>query len=104
MWLHLHKERFPLQRRSKLSPRDDGPFQVLEKINENAYRLDLPNEYNASATFNVADLSPFIEHDEQDLRTNPSQEERNDASDDMIDQVDVPSLCIENVNSMKLRS
>ena len=36
-----------------------GPFQILEKINDNAYKVDLPGEYKVSATFNVSDLSPF---------------------------------------------
>ncbi|XP_031376072.1 uncharacterized protein LOC116191936, partial [Punica granatum] len=39
IWLHMRKERFPAQRRSKLLPRGDGPFQVLERINDNAYKL-----------------------------------------------------------------
>ncbi|XP_073139089.1 uncharacterized protein [Henckelia pumila] len=40
---NLHeKERFPEKRRSKLLPRGDGPFQVLEQINDNVYKLDLP--------------------------------------------------------------
>jgi hypothetical protein len=76
VWLHMRKERFPTQRRSKLLPRGDGPFQVLERINDNAYKLDLPGEYNVSATFNVTDLSPFDVGD--DLRTNPFQEGGND--------------------------
>jgi len=29
VWLHLRKERFPTQRKSKLHPRGDGPFKVL---------------------------------------------------------------------------
>ena len=33
---------------------------MLERINDNAYKIDLPGEYNVSATFNVADLSPYI--------------------------------------------
>jgi hypothetical protein len=33
VWLHLRKERFPDLRKSKLMPRVDGPFKVLEKIN-----------------------------------------------------------------------
>ena len=80
MWLHLKKERFPEQRKSKLMPRGDGPFQVLERINDNAYKLDLQGEYNVSSTFNVADLSPFSASDDFDLRANPLQEEGNDAN------------------------
>ena len=67
------KEIFPAQRLSKLLPRGDGPFLVLKRINNNAYKLDFPGEYTVSATFNVTDLSPFDGGD--DLRTNPFQEE-----------------------------
>ena len=52
-------------------PRGDGPFQVLERINDNAYKLDLSGKCNVSATFNVTDLSPFDVGD--DLKTNPIQ-------------------------------
>jgi hypothetical protein len=87
VWLHMRKERFPAKRRSKLLPRGDGPFQVLERINDNTYKLDLPGEYNVSATFNVTDLSPFDVGD--DLRANHHQEEGNDgdqgaASKDLV--------------------
>ena len=44
VWVHMRKERFPNQRKSKLQPRGDGPFQVLERINDNAYKIDLPGE------------------------------------------------------------
>ncbi|XP_062224492.1 uncharacterized protein LOC133923045 [Phragmites australis] len=30
VWVHLRKERFPEQRKSKLQPRADGPFKVLQ--------------------------------------------------------------------------
>ncbi|XP_065635613.1 uncharacterized protein LOC136070113 [Quercus suber] len=76
VWVHMRKERFPARRRSKLHPRGDGPFQVLERINDNAYKLDLPSEYNISATFNVSNLSPFDVGD--DSRTNPFEEMGND--------------------------
>ena len=70
-------------------PRGDGPFQVLERINDNAYKLDLPGEFNVSATFNVTDLSPFDAG--SDLRTNPSQEEGNDVNTRMpIDPIQRP--------------
>ncbi|XP_066365236.1 uncharacterized protein [Miscanthus floridulus] len=73
VWLHLRKDRFPQQRKSKLSPRGDGPFKVLHKINDNAYKIELPPEYsNVSTTFNVKDLLPFV--GEPESRTTPSQE------------------------------
>jgi hypothetical protein len=76
VWVHMRKERFPARRRSKLHPRGDGPFQVLERINDNAYKLDLLGEYNISATFNVSDLSLFDVGD--DSRSNPFEERGND--------------------------
>jgi len=39
VWLHLRKDRFPDLRKSKLLPRADGPFKVVAKINDNAYKL-----------------------------------------------------------------
>ena len=72
IWVHMRKEWFPTQRKSKLQPRGDGPFQVLERINNNAYKLDLPRNYgHVSATFNVVDLSLF---DVGDSRMNPFEE------------------------------
>ena len=57
----------------------------MERINNNAYRLDLPEEYGVNTTFNIYDLIPFasgadIEEDElTDLRSNPLQGEGDDA-------------------------
>ena len=59
VWVHLRKERFPEERKSKLLPRVDGPFQILKKISNNAYQLDLKGKYDISSSFNVSDLSPF---------------------------------------------
>ncbi|XP_040971345.1 uncharacterized protein, partial [Gossypium hirsutum] len=39
VWIHMRKERFPDQRKSKLQSRGDGPFQVLERINDNVYKI-----------------------------------------------------------------
>nr|GFB61022.1 reverse transcriptase domain-containing protein [Tanacetum cinerariifolium] len=59
VWFYLCKERFPAGRFGKLKPQGDGPFRVLKKINDNAYKIKLPSNYNVSATFNVADLSTY---------------------------------------------
>ena len=67
VWIHLRKERLPSKRSSKLKPRADGPFKVLQRIGENAYKIDLPGDYSVSATFNVSDLSPYYEDQEDRL-------------------------------------
>ncbi|RVW19408.1 Transposon Ty3-G Gag-Pol polyprotein [Vitis vinifera] len=51
VWVHMRKERFPSRRRSKLHPRGDGPFQVLERINDNAYKLNLPSDDSRTNPF-----------------------------------------------------
>jgi hypothetical protein len=78
VWVHLRKDRFPSKRASKLMPRGDGPFQVLKRINDNAYKIDLPGEYQVSATFNVSDLSPCDVG--PDSRTNPFEGGGDDTS------------------------
>ncbi|KAJ0454022.1 putative nucleotidyltransferase, Ribonuclease H [Helianthus annuus] len=72
VWLHFRKERFPSKRRSKLSPRSEGPFKVLAKVNDNAYKIDLPGDSGVSGTFNVADLQPYYDPNEPipSLRSN----------------------------------
>jgi len=74
--LHTRKERFPSQRKSKLQPQGDGPFQVLSKINDNDYRIDLSGVSN---TFNVSNLSSFDVGDEDfNLRWNSLKERGDD--------------------------
>jgi len=81
----MRKELFPTKRKSKLHPRGDGPFKVLERIGDNAYKLDLPGEYQVSVTFNVADLSLFDVG--SNSRTNSFQEEGDDSSMDMDEAI-----------------
>ena len=48
---------------------------MLQKINDNAYKIDLPSKCNMSSTFNVFDLSAFTADDEAlDLTSSLSQE------------------------------
>lgn len=59
----------------------DGSFQVFERINKNAYKIDLPPEYQVHNTFNVCDLSQveMIEDDNNpNLRTNSLQDGEDD--------------------------
>jgi hypothetical protein len=73
--LHLRKERFPDLRKSKLMFHVDGPFKILEKINDNAYKLELPPEFGVSPTFNISDLRPYLgEEDEVPSRMTSNQE------------------------------
>ena len=56
-------------------PRAAGPYKILEKINDNAYKLELPLEFRVSPTFNIADLKPYLgEEDELESRTTPIKE------------------------------
>jgi hypothetical protein len=89
--VHLHKDRFPDRRKTKLMPRGDGPFKVLGRINDNAYKIDLPNDYGVSTTFDVADLAPYFGDEELESRMTPFQEGEDDAdipTDRAVTQVD----------------
>jgi hypothetical protein len=57
--------------------RRDGPFQILENINDNAYKIDLSGEYGVSATFNIFYLYLFDVGD--DLRFSPFDERKDNA-------------------------
>ncbi|KAA0032636.1 Transposon Ty3-I Gag-Pol polyprotein [Cucumis melo var. makuwa] len=103
VWVHLRKERFPDRRKSKLQQRGDGPFQVLERINNNAYKLDLRGKYNVSSTFNVADLTLFyVGNEDLDLRTNPSKERGNDV-DSLNNLLHVPEGPITKCKAKKIQ-
>jgi hypothetical protein len=79
VWLHLRKERFPDLRKSKLMHRAAGLFKVLEKINENSYKLDLLVDFGVSPTFNIAYLKPYLgEEDELESRMTQMQEGEDD--------------------------
>jgi translation initiation factor IF-1 len=104
VWVQMRKERFPAHRKTKLHPRGDGPFQILEKINDNAYKVDLPGEYKVSATFNVSDLSPFDVS--EDSWSNPFEERGNDANQvgpSLKDRLQVPDGPIKRSRAKKIK-
>ena len=72
VWIHLRKERFPQLRKNKLMPRAAGPFPITAKIGDNAYKVELPAEYNISNTFNIGDLQ--LHQANQELGSILSQE------------------------------
>ncbi|XP_057520884.1 uncharacterized protein LOC130801134 [Amaranthus tricolor] len=59
VWVHIRKERFPHLRKNKLMARAIGPFKVLQKYGPNAFKIELPEEYNISSTFNIGDLTLY---------------------------------------------
>lgn len=61
---------------NKLRAKKIGPLKILERIKDNAYRLELPPGISTSDVFNVRYLSPFIPPDSgSKSRTIPSTPE-----------------------------
>lgn len=47
---------------------------MLQRIGENTYKIELPEDYGVSATVNVCDLAPYEEIEETtNLRASPHQ-------------------------------
>ena len=61
MWLHLKKERFSSRRKDKLTARGDDPYKMVHKVGENAYKIELSRDMKISVTFNVEELTLYIE-------------------------------------------
>lgn len=73
VWIHLRPKRVPRGRFNKLQPRANDPFRILQRINDNAYKIELLGHYNVYATFNVIDFSPYesTNDEEVDLESSP---------------------------------
>jgi len=83
----LEEGTIPGTKEVQLMPRVDGPFQILRKLHDNAYQLDLQGKYDISSSFNVSDLSPFCA-DDPDLWSNPFEEGGNDRTQDLDQDVE----------------
>jgi hypothetical protein len=88
VWLHLRKERFPELRKYKLMSRAAGFIKILTKINDNAYKIELPPKFRVSPSFNIADLRPYSgEEDEMPSRTLSMQEREEDEDSNTSDTI-----------------
>ncbi|VFQ71665.1 unnamed protein product [Cuscuta campestris] len=69
----LTKDRFPIGEYDKLKDRKIGPCEIVQKINDNAYRLRLPSHVKTSDVFNVKHLTPcFLDSKEDDVNSRAS--------------------------------
>ena len=87
-------------------PRAEGPFKILAKYGDNAYKLDLGEENGVASTFNIGDLSPYLEDTQvQELRTIPFQEGKDDQEQDSgsIQEVLLSRHEIEGISSKPLK-
>ena len=62
----IHPQRLP-KLYSKLQLKSYGPFKILSKINDNAYIVDIPDDWGISNSFNISDLVEF--HESKDIPT-----------------------------------
>jgi len=59
MKVRIRPARFPPGIVKKLHVRSNGPFQILKKLNDNVYVIDLNQDFGISFTFNIEDLVDY---------------------------------------------
>jgi hypothetical protein len=74
--------------------RASSSIKILTKINDNAYKLELPPKFGVSPTFNISDLRPYSgEEDEMPSRMLSMQEgeedDDNNTSDIIIASIEI---------------
>jgi hypothetical protein len=85
----LTKDRFPVGTYNKLKARKFGPVEVVKRINENAYKLKLPEDIYTSDVFNVKHLIPYYGDEQSEVeeftnsRSNFSQPGEDDAGQEV---------------------
>ena len=61
--IQLWKERFPRRTYHKLKYKKICPSKILKKINDNAYKVDLPTNLDIFPVFNISELHTFYGDD-----------------------------------------
>ena len=85
VWVYLSRDRYPKGDYNKLTRRKFGPYSILEKFGENAYRVKLPEDMHISDVFNVRHLHKY--HGENtSLRSSFSSPQEPDAVRDDDDE------------------
>jgi hypothetical protein len=79
-------------RKSKLISRADDTFKILEKINYNAYKLELPPEFGVSPIFNISDLRSYLGEEDEVLSRTTSIQEREDDENITTSATTIPSI------------
>ena len=91
----LTKDRFPVGTYNKLKARKIGPVEIVKRINDNAYKLKLPEDVYTSDVFNVKHLVPYHEAEQfsegeiLNSRTNFSQPGEEDVGQDGVSDRDL---------------
>jgi hypothetical protein len=70
----------------------DDPFKILEKINDNAYKLEFPLEFRVSPIFNISDLRPYLGEEDEVSSKTMSNQEREDDEDITMSDITTPSI------------
>lgn len=60
-WLHLRNYRFSELHKSTLIPKLTDHFKIIEKISDNAHKLQLSPMSEVSPVFNIVDLKLYLE-------------------------------------------
>ena len=81
----IHPHRIP-KVYSKLQLKSYGPFKILSKINDNAYIVDIPDDWGISNSFNILDLVEFHENDDipNEMFSSPTPLESEDLQNSLL--------------------
>jgi len=46
----------------------DGPYNIVQKVGDNEYKVEFSGDMNISTSFNVEGLTPYIEYECEALK------------------------------------